>query len=96
MTSQSGGQTAPGPYVLVDLREVTFMDASGVKALASSAPRPAARRLGAAARSAAPGPRVLALTRLDLLMPIYDGLPDAITATWASNVRVHTSATSAA
>ena len=73
--------SAAGPNVVVDLREVTFMDASGLGVLATSGH--IARRLGGAVRLVGPSHqvrRVLALTLLDRVLPIYDDLQDALTA----------------
>lgn len=73
--------SAAGPNVVVDLREVTFMDASGLGVLATSGH--IARRLGGAVRLVGPSHqvrRVLALTLLDRVLPIFDDLQDALTA----------------
>ncbi|QWZ09406.1 STAS domain-containing protein [Nocardioides panacis] len=73
--------SAAGPNVVVDLREVTFMDASGLGVLATSGH--IARRLGGAVRLVGPSHqvrRVLSLTLLDRVLPIYDDLQEALTA----------------
>ena len=70
-----------GPNVVVDLRGVTFMDASGIGVLATSGH--IARRIGGAVRLVGPSHqvrRVLALTQLDQVLPIYHDLQDALTA----------------
>ena len=70
-----------GPNVVMDLREVTFMDASGLGVLATSGH--IARRLGGEVRLVAPSHqvrRVLALTSLDRVLPIYDDLQEALSA----------------
>ena len=72
---------AAGPNVVVDLREVTFMDASGLGVLATSGH--VARMRGGAVRLVGPTHqirRILALTLLDQVLPVYDDLQEALTA----------------
>jgi anti-sigma B factor antagonist len=74
-------QTA-GPNVVLDLRSVTFMDASGLGVLATCGH--GARRLGGAVRLVGPSRqirRLLALTRLDQVLPIYESMEEALTET---------------
>ena len=90
-----------GPNVVMDLREVTFMDASGLGVLATSGH--IARRLGGEVRLvgsvATRCAGSLALTSLDRVLPIYDDLQEALVTdrpprrSAASSVRVQTSAT---
>jgi anti-anti-sigma factor len=71
-----------GPRVVLDLRGVTFLDASGLGVLATCGH--AARRAGGVVRLLGPSRqtrRLLALTRLDQLLPIFDSLQEALAET---------------
>ncbi|MEU7044185.1 STAS domain-containing protein [Streptomyces varsoviensis] len=69
----------PRPDVVVDLREVTFLDASGLRMLVRVKRQVADK--GGALRIVRPCPRVwrvLRLTRLDRAFTVLDGLPAAL------------------
>ncbi len=71
---------AAGDHVVVDLRGVTFMDASGLGVLATGGHR--AGRLGGAVRLVGPSRqvrRLLALTRLDQVLTVFDTMAEALT-----------------
>lgn len=68
-----------GDCLVFDLRQVTFMDASGLGVLAMS--RRSTEQRSGALRLAAPSGqvrRVLAMTRLDRVIPVFDSLDEAL------------------
>jgi anti-sigma B factor antagonist len=69
---------APSPLVIFDLRQVSFMDASGLGVLAAAWRR--ARSMGGAVRLLSPDQRVmriLEITHLDKVLPVYERLEEA-------------------
>ncbi len=75
-------QTEQGaPYLIIDLRRVSFMDSSGLSALVSALK--AARQHDGAVLLVGPTPPVrmaLQMSMLDRIFPIYDTLEDALEA----------------
>ncbi len=69
------------PFLIVDLRRVTFMDSSGLSALVSALK--AVRPLKGAVYLVGPTPQVrmaLQMTMMDQIFPIYDTVEDALAA----------------
>lgn len=69
-----------GSRLVLDLSRVTFMDASGLGVLAAAGQR--ARRLGGAVRlvgATRQVRRIVILTQLDRVLPMFDTMADAMT-----------------
>jgi len=67
-----------GAGVLLDLRQVSFIDSSGIAALVQGLTRARERDLALALVGATePVLRILRLTRLDAVFPMYDTLEEA-------------------
>lgn len=74
--------TTAGPRVVLDLRLVTFMDASGLGVLAAASER--ARSLGGAVRlvgACHEVRRIVEVTRLDGVLSMFDSLLEALVGT---------------
>lgn len=70
---------AAGRHVILDLTNVTFMDARGLGVIAAGSRR--IRRLGGTVRLVGASrqvARILVLTRLDGALPLFDSLEDAL------------------
>ncbi len=77
---------AAGTNVVLDLRRVSFMDASGLGVLATCGHR--ARRLGGVVRLVGPTRQIrqlLTLTRLDQVLPVFESLEEALAQTAPSS-----------
>ncbi len=69
------------PFLIIDLRQVTFMDSSGLSALVSALK--AVRPLKGAVYLVGPTPQVrmaLRMTMMDQIFPIYETVEDALAA----------------
>ena len=75
-------QTKQGtPFLIIDLRRVTFMDSSGLSALVAALK--AVRPLKGAVYLVGPTPQVrmaLRMTMMDQIFPVYDTVEDALAA----------------
>jgi len=77
---------AAGSTAVLDLRRVSFMDASGLGVLATCGHR--ARRLGGVVRLVGPTRQIrqlLALTRLDQVLPVFESMEEALAQTAPSS-----------